>query len=326
MQKILVAEDDVILREILMGKLTSAGFTSIGVEDGARALEVIRAEKPDMILLDMMLPIKNGTDILTEMHADPVLSLIPVLAISNSDDADTIRKAKEMGARDFLIKAIFDSSDVLEKVHQILRSSEAHAAITMPATPMASPVAPVAAPVTTTPSAPAAAPIPPTPAPVSPVATLVATMPTPVVTQSGIPAGAVPASSPRADTSANGKKKILIVEDDRFLREIASQKLEADGFVVESATNGTEALEHLEKNARPDIIVLDLILPGISGFEVLEKVKQNAVLKDIPVVILSNLGQEEDIEKAKSLGATDYLVKAHFSFAEIIKKIREIIG
>ncbi|OHB17466.1 MAG: hypothetical protein A2749_01565 [Parcubacteria group bacterium RIFCSPHIGHO2_01_FULL_45_26] len=124
----------------------------------------------------------------------------------------------------------------------------------------------------------------------------------------------------------SGKKKILMVEDDRFLREIAAKKLEVEGFVVISATGGTEALEYLGKNGKPDIIILDLILPGMSGFEILEKVKQDENLKNIPVIILSNLGQEEDIEKAKKLGAADYLVKAHFSFAEIVQKIHDVIG
>ena len=127
-------------------------------------------------------------------------------------------------------------------------------------------------------------------------------------------------------TPTQASKTIFIVEDDKFLREIAAQKLETEGFKLASATTGNEALEYLEKNPRPDIVLLDLILPGMSGFEVLASIKANPVLKDIPVLILSNLGQEEDIEKAKKLGARDYLVKAHFSFAEIIKKIHEIVG
>ena len=73
-------------------------------------------------------------------------------------------------------------------------------------------------------------------------------------------------------------------------------------------------------------LLMDLQLPGMSGFEVLEKLKANDKYKDIPVLVLSNLGQEDDIEKAKKLGATDYMVKAHFSFAEIIKKIHDVVG
>ncbi|MEK7535656.1 MAG: response regulator [Patescibacteria group bacterium] len=274
-QKILIAEDDTILREILMNKLTSAGFTAIGAADGGEALRIITEERPELVLLDMLIPVKSGIEVLQEIAKNDALKNIPVLAISNSDDADAIREAKSLGVKDFLIKAIFDSSDVLEKVKQILRSQAAHS---------------------------------PTPAPVStsPESTNI--------------------NNQGPSNNNNNMKTIFIVEDDKFLRDLASQKLESEGFKLNSATTGTEALEYLEKNPRPDIIVLDLILPGLSGFEVLEKVKANPNLKDVPVLILSNLGQEEDIEKAKKLGAVDYLVKAHFSFAEIIKKIREIIG
>ncbi|HEY4518290.1 MAG TPA: response regulator [Candidatus Paceibacterota bacterium] len=285
-QKILVAEDDAILREILMSKLTSAGYVALVAEDGAKALEIIKSDKPALILLDILIPIKNGLEVLEEMNQDPVLKLIPVIALSNSDDAEQIKKARALGARDFLIKAIFDSSDVLEKVAQVLRAGTS-AIPAIPPTVVAP--TPTSAPLTT-PTAVAAA-----------IATGSAEVP-------------------------GARKSILIIEDDRFLREIAGQKLEAEGFAVMSATNGKEALEILATKARPNIIVLDLILPGMSGYEILEKVKQDVNLKDIPVLILSNLGQEEDIDKAKKLGATDYLVKAHFSFAEIIKKIREIVG
>ena len=280
-QKILIAEDDVILREILMSKLTGAGYTALGAEDGAKALEIIKSERPALVLLDILIPIKNGLEVLEEMNKDATLKLIPVVALSNSDDAEQIKKARALGVRDFLIKAIFDSSDVLEKVAEVLRAGN---------------VSVSTAPTTTTP--------PP-----------VATTPTPV-NQTSNSSAATPGA----------RKSILIVEDDRFLREIAGQKLEAEGFVVKSATTGKEALGLLETGPRPDIIVLDLILPGMSGYEILESIKKQERLKDIPVLILSNLGQEEDIDKAKKLGATDYLVKAHFSFAEIIKKIREIVG
>jgi DNA-binding response OmpR family regulator len=123
-----------------------------------------------------------------------------------------------------------------------------------------------------------------------------------------------------------GAKVILLVEDDKFLREIAGNKLEEEGFIIHSAQNGDEGFALLANDVMPDVVVLDLILPGMSGFEVLEKLKSNDKYKEIPVLILSNLGQEEDIEKAKKLGATDYMVKAHFSFAEIIKKIHSVIG
>jgi len=120
-------------------------------------------------------------------------------------------------------------------------------------------------------------------------------------------------------------KKILLVEDDKFLRELMSKKLITLGYEVVSAADGESGLVMI-KEAKPDVVLLDLILPGINGFEVLEKAKQDLAIANIPVVILSNLGQTEDIEKGLALGAKDFLVKAHFTPQEIVNKLKSILG
>ncbi len=118
-------------------------------------------------------------------------------------------------------------------------------------------------------------------------------------------------------------KKILIVEDDKLLREMMSRKLKKEGFEVFIVTNGEDGEEKV-REAKPDVILLDLILPGISGFEVLERVKKDEELKHIHVIILSNLGQKSEIQKGKDLGAEDFLVKAHFTPAEVVEKIKTL--
>ena len=118
--------------------------------------------------------------------------------------------------------------------------------------------------------------------------------------------------------------KILAVEDDNFLRDLLARKLGHENAEFITAVDGENALKILETET-PSIILLDLILPGMDGFEVLTKIKENPKTKDIPVVILSNLGQESDIQKAKQLGAAEFLVKANFSIDEVIGKIKEII-
>jgi DNA-binding response OmpR family regulator len=119
-------------------------------------------------------------------------------------------------------------------------------------------------------------------------------------------------------------KKILIVEDDKFLRELISRKLQKEGYEIVQAADGEEGEKKI-KETKPDLILLDLILPGIDGFEVLSRIKQDPTVASIPVVILSNLGQKEEIEKGLKLGAVDYLVKAHFTPAEIVEKIKVIL-
>lgn len=116
-------------------------------------------------------------------------------------------------------------------------------------------------------------------------------------------------------------QKILIVEDDKFLRELIVKKLTKEGYEVSEAIDGEEGIKKI-KSEKPDLILLDLILPGIDGFEVLSKMKDDPLLSSTPVIILSNLGQKEDVEKGLKLGAIDYLIKAHFTPGEIIEKIR----
>lgn len=116
-------------------------------------------------------------------------------------------------------------------------------------------------------------------------------------------------------------QKILIVEDDKFLRELITRKLTQENFEISEAVDGEEGLKKI-KEEKPDLVLLDLILPGIDGFEVLAKVKDDPALVSIPVIILSNLGQREDVEKGLKLGAVDYLVKAHFTPNEIIEKVK----
>jgi len=120
------------------------------------------------------------------------------------------------------------------------------------------------------------------------------------------------------------KKTILIIEDDKFLRELISQKLKKEGFSISEAIDGEKGLQKV-KTEKPGLILLDLILPGIDGFEVLTEVKKDPALAEIPVIILSNLGQKDDIERGLKLGAVDYLIKAHFTLGEIIKKIKKIL-
>lgn len=119
--------------------------------------------------------------------------------------------------------------------------------------------------------------------------------------------------------------KILIVEDDKFLRDLISRKLKGSGYDIVEAIDGEEGVTKAGEEM-PDLILLDLILPGMDGFEVLEKIKEDPKTSQIPVIILSNLGQREDIERGLRLGAEDFLVKAHFTPAEIIEKIKKVLG
>ena len=121
-------------------------------------------------------------------------------------------------------------------------------------------------------------------------------------------------------------KNILIIEDDRFLRELIAQKLTKENYNISEAVDGEEGVKKI-KEEKPDLVLLDLILPSIDGFEVLSRVKEDPDqdVSKIPVIILSNLGQREDTERGMKLGAVDFLIKAHFTPGEIIEKIKTVL-
>jgi len=118
-------------------------------------------------------------------------------------------------------------------------------------------------------------------------------------------------------------KKILIIEDDKFLRKVIDKKLSKEGYLVIEAVDGEKGLKAV-KDKKPDLVLLDLVLPEMDGFEVLDKMKKDPSLSNIPVIILSNLGEVKDIEKGLKMGAKDYLIKAHFTLGEIIERIEAV--
>lgn len=119
-------------------------------------------------------------------------------------------------------------------------------------------------------------------------------------------------------------KKILIIEDDEFLRQLMKTKIMSSGFEVFSAVNGADGIEAIKKEV-PDLILLDLVMPVMGGFEVLEKIKADSAMSSIPVIVLSNLGQQEEIDKGMKLGASDYLIKAQLTPEEIVEKVKLLI-
>jgi DNA-binding response OmpR family regulator len=117
---------------------------------------------------------------------------------------------------------------------------------------------------------------------------------------------------------------ILLVEDDTFLSSMYKTKLEIEGYQVYAALNGESGLK-MAQEKKPNLILLDIILPKMNGFEVLEKIKSDKNLKHIPVIMLTNLGQKEDIKKSFKLGANEYLIKAHFLPSEVIEKVKKFL-
>jgi two-component system cell cycle response regulator len=277
-KKILVVEDDSVLRDVLIDKLGQAGYETRPALDGIEAMDLIREDHPSLVLLDILMPRKGGMEVLEEMQADPELSKIPVIIISNSGQPVEIKRARELGAQDFLIKAVFDPSEVLDKVDRVLKEQS-----------------------------------------VDPdnYDTAVDDPNEQVVELDAMPkAGAV--------HDGNEKGNILIVEDDEFLRGLFIRKMTTEGLTVTGAGDANEAFTFLAEN-KPDIILLDLMLPGIDGYEILSRLKSVDDTKDIPVMVISNLGQKAEIDRAMDLGAHDFLVKSSLTLDEIVERVLAVI-
>lgn len=258
-KKILIIEDDVFLGKVLHEKLVKAGYDVSLVGDGAEGLKQISIQKPDLLLLDIMLPTKNGYEILEAKQKDPAIARIPVVIVSNSGQPVEINRAISLGASDYLVKAELDPDEVLGKVQQQLGGSSSDG------------------------------------------------------------------SAPASGEGALAGKKVLWVEDDSFLGDILAAKLSATRCTVLYAKDGETALK-LSETETPDIVLLDLVLPGISGFDVLERLKKNDKTKNVPVIILSNLAQESDLERAKKLGAFKHFVKASIDPANIVREIASTLS
>ncbi|MCR4322689.1 MAG: response regulator [Candidatus Azambacteria bacterium] len=266
--KIVLVEDEEVLLEVLESKLKKEGYEVFSAKDGQAGLDLIGAIRPDLVLLDIIMPRMDGLEVLAHLHNDAILSHIPVIIISNSGQEVEIEKAKALGARDYLVKAEFDPQEVLDKMRALLHLEGKEQKVVAPE---------------------------------------------------------------KNGGKGDGAKvnpadfRVLLVEDDSFLRDLISQKMKKEGFTVIEAIDGEESLKKAVSE-NPHIILLDLILPGADGFEILRKMRAEPATSKVPIIVLSNLGQKEDVEKGIMLGATDYLVKAHNTPGEIIDKIKEILS
>lgn len=270
-QRVLIIEDDVFLGDVLLQKLSKEGYDAHLVRDGKLGISSIVELKPDIILLDIILPNVNGYEILEAKQKNPVIAAIPVIVISNSGQPVEVSRVMALGVKEYLIKARFDVNEVLFKMKNVLGTPHTTSQFT------------------------------------------------------------APTMNPTKEQSANlaggelAGKHLLWVEDDKFLGDILSRKLTAQGAIVYRAKNADEAFASLEKDI-PQMVLLDVILPGTDGFEILQKIKINPKTKQIPVIMLSNVSQSGEIEKSKLLGAHKFLVKAAVTLDQIIREIKTVLA
>jgi len=253
-KRILVIEDETTFRDMITVELGKAGYDILTARDGSEGVEKMRLEQPNLVLLDLVMPRKNGFWVIEEMKRDEVLSKIPIVVFSNSGDIVELSKVKDMGVEDVFIKTAFGPKEFLEKVNGLLSKHP----------------------------------------------------------------------SSEGDIQGSSHGHILLIEDDPFLWSLIRTKLMREGFKVSIAEDGAKGLAKA-KEMKPDLILLDLVLPDVEGFSILEQLKTDEATSSVPVVILSNLGQEQDVSKGIALGAKDYLIKAHHAPQEIVDKVKQVL-
>lgn len=121
-------------------------------------------------------------------------------------------------------------------------------------------------------------------------------------------------------------RAILIIEDDNFLQGLEAKKMKKEGYDVYTAGNSVEAFRIIDKKIKIDMILLDLMLPDVDGFEILRKVRATPEVSSTPVIVFSNLSEEKDIEKAKQLGISEFMVKSNFTLDQLADEVKAILG
>ena len=255
---IALIEDEKTLANLIETGLKKEGFDVCAEKDGKKGLALILEKKPDLVLLDMMLPGLKGFDIIEKLTEKKILPGMPVVIISNSGEPIEIERALKMGVRDYLIKVNFNPNEVIEKVKNVLKAE---------------------------------------------------------------------AERKRKKVTvieAVKGKRVLLVEDDTILSDVLERKFLEKKYSVQKALNA-DAARKIVAEGEIDLILLDLVLPDEHGIDLLKEFKEDQRTKDIPVIITSNLGQQEEIDEGIKNGAVDYIVKTNTVPEEIFQKVEALL-
>lgn len=272
--RILVVDDEPMIIQFYQAALSEQGYEVAAAADGRQALEQAVAFRPDLILLDVVMPELTGFDVTERLKADPATAGIPVILVTGLGRIEDRVKGLESGADDFLSKP-FNLDELLVRVRSLvklkklqdrLRDAEAEAR---------------------------------------------------AATAPGGPEGS--RTTAGADAPWH-QPVVLVVEDDERIVKICESVLGSGGYRVASAGDGLALFQTIERDA-PDLIVLDLMLPGMDGVEILSRLKANPVARDVPVVVLTAIADLKTKVKTLYLGADDYLVKPVNSL-ELLARVR----
>jgi DNA-binding response OmpR family regulator len=312
-RSVLVADDDLVTQKILRLTLECAGYQVTAVSDGEETLRALEGWVPDVVVLDVMMPKLDGFSVLRRIRDDPRTARVPVVLLTARSSPDDLWRGWQEGVDYYLTKP-FDCEELLRFMDRAVApgvpqqvpdpSSEL---VTGPVDPVVVPLDPVAG------SVEAAT------GPVDAVARPVETAAGPV--EPAEPAEASPASAP---IPATAMATVLVVDDDASIHKVLRLNLELEGYTVVSAFNGEEALECLA-SSRPDLVLLDVMMPVLDGLEVLRRIRENDATADLPVILLTARSTEEDMWEGWQRGVDYYLTKP-FDIEELLRSMDRLLS
>jgi DNA-binding response OmpR family regulator len=249
-KKILIIEDEKSLLELYQARFEKAGYQVLSTTNGKPGIEIAKKEKPDIILLDILMPGVDGYEVIRALKKDPQTKNIPILVFSNLGQPEEIEKGLKLGANDYVMKTDLTPTELLEKVERML----------------------------------------------------------------------IRIKEPKKKI----KKRVLIIEDEKEIARLYQTRLAKAGFEVEVAENGAWGLR-LASHGDFDIILLDMIMPAMDGYEVLKQLKKDLRTKKVPVLVFSNSAQDEEIAEALEMGAEDYFLKTKVTPAEVAEEVKRVL-
>lgn len=271
MKKILIIEDEEHLSEMYKMKFEQEGYSAITANDGLAGVEAAKKAKPDLILVDLVMPKMDGYQVLKEIRADKDIKDIKVYILSNLSQDKEITNGFQRGADGYLIKANLTPAQLARKVNEIFAGEKVG-------------------------------------------------LKKPKVS---LPKENEQKTENKVEFSGP-RPRILVIDDEEAITGMYKLRLEQTGYEVEVAGNGAWGLK-LACQGGFDLIVMDMVMPAMDGYEMLKKIKLCDKCKNTPIIVLSNSAQDSDIDKAKKLGADLFLLKSRITPTKLVKEIKKIL-
>jgi len=264
MKKVLIIEDEEFILDMYKIKFEQSGYSVEIAHNGEEGLEKIKTLKPDIVLLDLMMPKMDGYQVLEKVRVDNDIKNTKIHILSNFGQDDEIKKSMAQGADGYLVKSSITPGEIVNYVKKVL--SEKEMSVTR----------------------------------------------------------AKAGKKAKKKVNKDAEHKVLIIEDETDIAEMYEMKLLDAGFAVDIAKNGAWGLK-MAKKTEYDIIVMDMMMPAMNGYEMLDGIKKNSKNHKTLVVVLSNSAQDGDIKKAMKLGATSYLLKSTITPAKLVKELGKLV-